>query len=240
MITLNGRTSDSLGIIIDGYSSKPIASRRVQTKQIPGRNGDLVIDEGVYDNYTQSYTLYWLPTTPNEKVAEWLQQSGYVKLIDSDIPGYFRLARVKGPIVPINHSDCYTEAVITFDCKPQWFLNSGDVWVNHILTAPDVEVQLENPTSEMALPLLYVSKQNASDDVSVLVNGDTFELIPYKDATKYYIDSDLKEVYYGAYNRNNAFAGDFPVLQSGTNTLTMRGSLGENAYVSIKPRWWTS
>ena len=92
MITFNGVTSDSLGIIVDGYSSKPIAKRRVESQHIPGRNGDLLIDEGVYDNYTQSYTIYWLPTTSPSSVSAWLNQSGYFKLVDSDgQKGYVQL-----------------------------------------------------------------------------------------------------------------------------------------------------
>ena len=238
MITFNGVTSDSLGIIVDGYSSKPIAKRRVESQHIPGRNGDLLIDEGVYDNYTQSYTIYWLPTTPPSSVSAWLNQSGYFKLVDSDFPEYYRMAQVSGPVDPVNHGDCYMEASISFNCKPQWFLNSGNAWNSHIITAPDVQVTLENPTNEIALPLVYANKQSNNDTMTISVNGEQFQLIPYGTTTGYYIDSELKEVYYSTFNRNGAFVGKFPTLKPGTNTLVMSGSSGDNAYVSIMPRWW--
>lgn len=220
MITLNGITSDSLGIIVDGYPSKPIAKRRVESQHIPGRNGDLLIDEGVYDNYTQPYTIYWLPSTSLVSVSQWLGQSGYVKLIDSDLPEYYRMAQVSGTINPTNHRDCYTEASISFNCKPQWFLVSGDV-----ATTLSTTTNVVNPTPEYSRPLIVVY---GTGDGVLKVNGKNITLTDID--TSIILDSELMEA-----SVNNKMSGNFPILKPGNNSIDWSGGITK---VDITPRWW--
>ena len=220
MITLNGITSDSLGIIVDGYSFKPIAKRRVGSQHIPGRNGDLLIDEGVYDNYIQSYTIYWLPPTSLASISQWLNQSGYVKLIDSDLPEYYRMAQVSGPINPINHRDCYTEASVSFNCKPQWFLGSGDV-----TKTLNAATNIVNPTPEYSRPLIVVY---GTGDGILKVNGENITLTSIN--TSITLDSELMEA-----SVNSKMSGNFPTLKPGNNYIDWSGGITK---VDITPRWW--
>lgn len=222
MITLNGITSDSLGIIVDGYLSKPIAKRRVESQSIPGRNGDLLIDEGVYDNYTQQYTIYWLPSTPLASVSQWLNQSGYVKLVDSDLPEYYRMVQVSGPINPVNHRDCYMEASISFNCKPQWFLVSGDV-----VTTVTSATTIANPTTEYSRPLIKVY---GTGNGILKVNGKNITLTAI--STSITLDSELMEA-----SANNKMSGNFPILKPGNNTIDWSGEITK---LDITPRWWIS
>lgn len=220
MITLNGITSDSLGITVDGYSFKPIAKRRVESQHIPGRNGDLLIDEGVYDNYTQSYTIYWLPSTSLASISQWLNQSGYVKLIDSDLPEYYRMAQVSGPINPTNHRDCYTEASVSFNCKPQWFLVSGDV-----TKTLNAATNIVNPTTEYSRPLIVVY---GTGDGVLKVNGENITLTSIN--TSITLDSELMEA-----SVNSKMSGNFPTLKPGNNSIDWSGGITK---VDITPRWW--
>ena len=222
MIVFNGVSSDSLGVIVDEYPRKAIARRRIQYQQIPGRNGDLLIDEGVYDNYVQSYTLYWLPSTPNKSISDWLRQEGYFTFIDSDIPGYFRMAQVYGPIDPMNNKGCYTQAVVSFDFKPQWFLDSG----NTTITISEAST-IVNPTLEQSRPLITV---HGSGNGVLKINGKNISLTSI--VTSFTIDSELMEASF-----NNQMSGEFPVLNPGNNTVDWSGGI---TGVDIKPRWWIS
>lgn len=222
MITLNGVTSDSVGVIVGGYSSKPIAARKVEYHHIPGRNGDLLIDEGVYDNYIKSYTLYWLPSTSDKTVSEWLYQSGYVSFVDSDIPGYHRMAQVYGPIDPVNHRGCYTEAVVSFNFKPQWFLDSGDT----IITLTSAS-SITNPTKEVSRPLITVY---GTGNGILKINGENITLTSI--SPNITIDSELMEA-----SSNGKMSGDFPVLKPGVNSIDWSGGITK---VDVQPRWWIS
>ncbi len=77
-------------------------SRRYEAIQVPGRNGDLLIDSGAYNNYTQNYEVYFNAEqykTPSgaRAVREWLQKPiGYQRLEDSYDPEYFRMAYYSG------------------------------------------------------------------------------------------------------------------------------------------------
>ena len=60
IISFNGQNSDSFGIIIERcpYPNKPV--RRGAIFQIPGRNGNLVIEDGTYENVTRKFNVYFL------------------------------------------------------------------------------------------------------------------------------------------------------------------------------------
>lgn len=241
IISINGVSSESLGVTVDGYPVRHAAERRVSSVAIPGRNGNLLIDDGTYNNYPQEYTLYWVVgVTEDQTVYDWLRQGEYLKFVDSDFPDYFRMAQITGPLVPKNYRDCYKELQIKLNFMPQWWLNSGDIWQSKVITSPDTELTIENPTLEYALPLLFVSKQSEKDTMTVSVNGEQFQMVPYGSTTVYYIDCELQEVYYQESNRNPAFVGKFPSLQPGLNTIQFTGTSGDTAYISIKPRWWTA
>ena len=46
IITFNGKSSSSFGIIVEHYPSPNRPARRGTVLQIPGRNGNLVIEDG--------------------------------------------------------------------------------------------------------------------------------------------------------------------------------------------------
>lgn len=240
IIALNGVSSESLGVIVDGYYARYSAERNVDLLQIPGKNGSLLVDKGTYKTYSQDYTLYWVVgKTTDDSVLSWLQQGKYFSLVDSDFPGYTRKARVIGPLVPKNRGNCYVELNLSLECFPQWYSTAGDTWVNNLLTTPDTEATLSNPYLQYAKPLLHIGKHSKDDTMTVSINGYQFKLVPYGNTMEYYVDCELQEVYYQNSNRNLAFVGEFPQLGPGTNTLKFTGSTGSDAFLSIKPRWWT-
>lgn len=54
-----GVPSTSVGVVVERYPAQPGPSRRIETIQVPGRNGDLLIDQGAWDNYGQDYEVYF-------------------------------------------------------------------------------------------------------------------------------------------------------------------------------------
>lgn len=139
----------------------------------------------------------------------------------------FRLARFMGEFV-VSQSDRVGAAMeLTFDCKPQRFLKSGD----QSIQIPS-SIVLNNPTEYTAKPLIraYGTGMITINGVSVVVQqavgGD------YTD-----IDCELMEAYKGTENCNGAILlpqGEFPALASGPNTIEW----GAFDSVEITPRWW--
>lgn len=228
MIEYAGVTSQSLGVILPEYYGRKLSTRRITTKTIPGKHGSIIEDEGVYNNYTDRYVLYWLPEqTSDDQVFSWLRQDGYHRLVDSRFPEVYRMARVTSIDEVENHRDCYHETEVSFDCQPQAFLFSGQ---------EPVEVStgsiLFNPTGYKALPLLEITGTGAGQitvgEISVEILG-----IPNGSLS---IDCDTQNAYDSTGYQNGKIAAlDFPFLASGKTQISWTGSITK---VRVTPRWW--
>jgi phage-related protein len=111
---------------------------------------------------------------------------------------------------------------LTFNCKPQRFLRSGEYSIPVTSGAT-----VYNPTLFDAKPLIRVYGKG-----SITVNGETME---WSGSSEYVdIDCDIQDCYYMGANMNNYVTGDFPVLSPGDNVIAFTGSTS----VRITPRWW--
>lgn len=112
----------------------PTPEKDVETFEVPGRSGDLLIDYGSYKNVeltveiaidgaavdSDFITLY------DALRAAIMAQNGYQRLEDSLYPNEYRVARAVK--CERDQSDTQSgKAVFTFDAKPQRYLTSGDV-----------------------------------------------------------------------------------------------------------------
>lgn len=116
------------GVIVDGVDTWPKPERDVEMIHVPGRNGDLLMDNGCWKNVTIPYRFLikdnW--KTNFENFAGWLcSHVGYFKLEDPDRhPGVYRMASFTGPLDPdlwfVTDTGVFT---VNFDCKPQQFID---------------------------------------------------------------------------------------------------------------------
>lgn len=228
MIEYAGVTSQSLGIILPEYYGRKLSTRRVTTKTIPGKHGSIIEDEEVYDNYTDRYTLYWLPEqTSDDQVFSWLRQDGYHKLVDSRFSEVYRMARVTSVDEVENHRDCYHETEVSFDCQPQAFLFSGQEPVEVSTGA-----MLFNPTGYKALPLLEITGTGAGQ---ITIGEIPMEILGIPNGTLF-IDCDIQNAYDSTgYQNGKISALDFPFLASGKTQISWTGSI---TGIKVTPRWW--
>ena len=123
----NNRPSADVGVVVERFPDQPGPARRMQTVKVAGRNGDLLIDMGAWDNYQQVYRVYFNAErrkTPAaaRAVRAWLQgPRGYCRLEDDYDPDIFRMAYYAGPADIENIMNKYGRAVLRFTCKPQRF-----------------------------------------------------------------------------------------------------------------------
>lgn len=207
------------------------AERDVETVEIPGRNGDLVIDRGRFKNRELRYPAY---ITADFRVSlaaliNFLQSDpGYHRIEDTYHPEIFMMARYSGPFDPENVS--FNEAgdfILRFDRKPQKWLKSGETAISVSTTE---STSIFNPTYFDALPLIRVY------GYGTLTIGD-YTITVAEGATEYIdIDSDIMDCFEGSINRNSLVTLDeFPKLVSGRNEITISGNITR---VDITPRWW--
>jgi phage-related protein len=157
--TFGGITSSDFGIYVSGEGLFNAPKRAAEVVSIPGRNGDLILDQGKFENIKVTYRVFNQEkdlTDFRTKLANLrsalASQVGYQKLEDTFHPSEYRLAAfIEGvEIEPIKYNTA-SEFEITFECKPQRFLVSGETQIS--VTSGDT---ITNPTLFEAQPLLEI------------------------------------------------------------------------------------
>ena len=156
--TFDGKSSRDYDVYLTGEGVFNAPERAVEMLEIPGRNGNYALDQGKFNNITVTYKAGIVDVSESNfadkvsAVRNWLcSKVGYKRLSDDYNPNEYRMAVFKSG-VNIDHVDLKTgEFEITFDCKPQRWLTSGETAV----TVADGGT-LSNPTPFEAEPLLAV------------------------------------------------------------------------------------
>lgn len=115
-------------------------SRDVTQIHVPGRNGDILIDNGGWNNVDVTYSSCCILSNFRENVAKLkeylLANPGYHELTDPYNPDEVRYAEFRGPFTPEAFTPKSNNAGmfdLTFNCKPQRFLRESVVPRNYVL-----------------------------------------------------------------------------------------------------------
>lgn len=131
--TFNYVNSDDLGLVVEKYPDRVFPQRKAEVFDIPGRSGDLVVDDDAFSNVVQPYEVYISGGVSGmqqraREIAHWLLNAkGYGRLTDSYTPGVYRNARVVGGASFLNALNKFGRGVLEFDCKPQRFPTDEEV-----------------------------------------------------------------------------------------------------------------
>lgn len=226
--TFNGKSSRDFEVWISGSGTFNAPRRDVESIAVPGRNGNLHIDNGRFDNIEITYPAFIVKAFRQNFdafKAYMNAQSGYKVLRDSYHPEYYRKARFAGELQPemttLNREGTFD---IVFDCDPRRFMISGEKLRQF------TGETIMNPTLFPSKPLIrvYGTGTLRVNDISVVIsNADE-----YTD-----INSEIEEAYKGSVNCNGNITltdGEFPVLKSGSNSISYTGNR-----IDIAPNWWT-
>ena len=227
----DGKNSQDLGLLISGEKTYNSPSRDVTTVSIPGRSGDLIIDNGRYNNVEISYTVSFRKDVPEKTRAlkAWLlSNAGYRRLEDTYQPEYFRLAAISNATAFEISINRYGTAELIFNCNPFLFSKGGEQTVS----IPASGGRIYNPEYFESQPIITVYG-NGNGVLSV--NNINYNL---SDIDGYVtINSDVGLVYKGTENKNSTVNFiEFPTLQVGENIIDWTGGITK---VEIVPRWCT-
>ena len=246
----DGESAAAHGLIISGSGTFDAAERDVEMVSVPGRSGDLIVDNGRYKNIPISYpaSIYTDFAANAEKTRAWLgSKTGYCRLEDDYDPDHFRLARFKGPLnfTPgfLNRT---AECTINFDCKPQRFLKSGEA---PFLTGRGRTII--NPTRFPAKPLLAVTCTAAVAEINFWNSGNQIAKFTVNTAARsssmtLYLDSETGEIYELSSTGSKISRPEMgtipyqaPSLFQGETSVVLSVESGTVETIYITPRWWT-
>ena len=155
-----------------------------------------------------------------------MSKKGYRRLETSDDPNHYWMARVENSPQMEMRVRVLAPFDISFDCKPQRFLKSGENAV--VFTASG---SLSNQYGQTALPLITLYGQG----VGTLTIGNCVVEVKELDEILF-LDSDTQNAYNDSGNQNMKInAPTFPTLPDGETQISFSGGIER---VEIVPRWW--
>ena len=157
-ITFGGVNSADFGLYIGGEGTFNAPKRVVEMISVPGRDGDIAIDQGRFENIEVKYTVINKEDSLSDfstKLSGFRNAicalRGYQRLEDTFHPNEFRMAIFidEFEVKPIEYATA-SEFEITFNCQPYRFLTSGETAVSK------KSGTLTNPTLFKSSPLLAI------------------------------------------------------------------------------------
>lgn len=190
-LIFDGVDSSDFGVFISGEGAFDAPARRGEMISIPGRNGSLFMDEGVFENITVEYPAF-IGTSYRELFRTKLgdlrsaltSRGNYRRLTDTYHPDEFRLGVYReGLEVDPQYLTRAGSFTLKFDCKPQRFLFSGEI--SQAFTENGTII---NPTLFASSPLLKVT---GNGTVAI---GD-YRFVVSNNNSIIWIDTEIMEAY---------------------------------------------
>lgn len=231
--TFKGRRSIDYGLVISKKTVYNSAKRDVTVTSVPGRDGDLIIDNGRYSNVSIGYEVQLVPDMTPWSFAElaqiikgWLlPEPGYFELWDTYDPRYYRVAAYVDAVNIEQQLNDLGSLSLTFNCKPYRYTVEGQQIIT--LTA---STDIYNGEAYPAKPYIKVT---GSGNITLTINDSAYELSSVNGSIE--LDSEMMNAFWGTTNMNANFSGtDFPIFMPGVNSISWSGTVSK---VEIIPRW---
>lgn len=231
--TYDGISSVDMGIRVKKANTLSSPTRSIESIEIVGRNGNLHIDNGCYNDRVISFECQIIANTKEEltqkatQIFNWLQTNiGYKKLILSDDSNYYYEAIFANNIEISRPMIKTGEMQIIFECKPLKKSISGDSVISITQSTT-----INNPTPHNSYPYMKVY---GNGDITIKIGSQSILL---KGVQKYIeIDSEMMDCYKGTASCNSKLFSPFPYLSQGNNLISWVGTVTK---IEIKPRWNT-
>lgn len=228
-----GSYSDESGIYVEEPPEDTFPAYSYTHHEAFRKNGDILVDQGRFKNVERKYKISAYDgcdyASVSKKVSEWLyktRSSEYIRLEDSYNPDVYRLAVYEESVSLENLLSKAGKAEITFNCKPQKFLNSG----NKPIAVTQSGQIIHNPTSFAALPIIRLIGTGW-----ISINGRYIYFL--RNFNHITFDAETYDAYEdGGWLMNSVvYTEDSIVLEPGDNVITFEGVMSD---IEITPRWW--
>lgn len=242
--TFNGQKSSDFNMKIESYPNYTTAAKKISELEQPGANGVWVYDTGLFDRASVEYSVYLkadrgeLPALASD-VAAWLQGPiGYQQLEDTYDPDYYRMAIFAGPLDLSSWFHWYGRATLSFSCRPERWLKSGqdEQILNGTVSGTMMNIVVDNPGMPAAPIFILQNNENAYGSISAGGTTVAFSDLPAGSIT---FDAELMLAYETNNpdtNLTNHISGSSVLrIPSGQSIIRCSTSFTQ---VKMIPRWW--
>lgn len=217
----NGINSKDMGVVLKALPPITRPKKRIETITVPGRNGNLYIDENCYEPIIISLECTLKKDVAPRRITEWLVEFGTITFSD-EVDKFYKATIINS--IPLSRIfRVYREFIIQLELQPIALSNQEYTYNcnNNNMNTLEIECSAE------MYPYIKVT---GSGDVQLNINNKICTL--KIDESYIELDSELQNAYKGTTNKNNKMNGDFPILVPGKNTIQITG----NASMQIKYR----
>lgn len=156
-IIINGTNLYQYGLVASGGGTYVTPSRDVSAIEVPGRDGNLIRDNGRFKNVDVTYPCYIardFPTKYENLRRALISQRGYMRIEDSYDPAHYRVGYFAASITPNTTArNLSGDFSLTFNCKPQRFRIDGE----HEMTIGDYPGELHPRFSTVYQVIQYAN-----------------------------------------------------------------------------------
>lgn len=241
--------SNQYGIYITGEGVYDTPERDDEMVYIPGRNGALYRNKGTFKNIEVTYHCGMVGDAQTDfasgisafRNALLLRDDIYLPLYDDYNTDEYRMAVYRRglEVTPVAYGQA-GEFDITFECKPQRFLKSGDT-ERTVVTSGAL---FTNPTGWNALPIIKFKMTGTSGTITLGDNGEcgviTINGAPLN--TEIIVDCEVGEAYTGYVGHPTASMNQYvdlgakiPYFDGGSVRFTFTSNITN---IKVRPRWW--
>lgn len=202
--------------------SKP--KMRVQETTIDGIDGSIIEELG-YESYDKSISIGLTRDYDINEIIKYFSGTGNV-VFSNESDKYYKATIIDQ--VDYERLLRFRTANVRFRVQPfKYKLNEASVTLTK-------SGNVTNSGLETSKPRMTIT---GSGTIELKVNGNTLFSYTFPDGeTSVVIDSEKQDAYVGAVLKNRNMSGEFPILNSGSNTIAWTGSVSK---IVIEPnsRW---
>lgn len=228
-VIFDGHDLRDYGIGLSGGGTWAAPSRNVTKATIPGRHGELIIDEGEFANVSITYPA-WIARGFEHKFEKFQRMMAnhtdkYYRLEDTYHPDYYRMARAEGGIIPeagtLNRSGKFD---IVFDCRPEKWIKSAAIPFTISGT-----VEIFNPTPYEAKPLITLSRSTRMS----IQNSNGTSALNYSAHMAAVYDAEVDELMI-----NDTYANEYGRRSGAISLMPGNNVIKTNAEIEFTPRFY--
>lgn len=215
MVKWNNIDLSTKGIIVEEIPTITKGKKRINTYDIEGRNGVLMVDKGTYESFVVSLPCHFNETYSIDEIKSFLD--GYGTLSLDGIREYEGIINNQIDFEAIETSG-FRKFPIQVLCNP----------ISHTIQSFEKTITSEVESFEIdqtanTYPLIELQ---GTGDVSITFNDKTFYLYNLDSERTYYLDCNAKEFTDDLdHNVSNQMSGDFPYLKPNGNTILYTGTI---------------
>ena len=162
-----------------------ISKRDISAIEIPYKDGDILLDNGRWQNVEFEREICFLPYLSEmsahhlaKAVTEWLTLNrGYQKYKDTYNPGYFTNAYISNIDSIVRELPSLLSTKIKFNRVPWWY---SEIGAKPIELEVNKAVNLRNPEKYISLPTIKITNTNTSSSsnakANLTINGTKYAL----------------------------------------------------------------